>query len=139
MADQFDKNKILLFTTIGIAFLFFKIPHLKTFLAICAFVFLLSLLTAMVIASSSALSSETGRFYGMGTTMGFLSSSTSLGMVIGPLLSGMIMDFSTTNILFYVIGVGWIISALLLLLSTSSVRNRWRLTKSERTFSNDHS
>lgn len=139
MADQFDKNKILLFSTIGIAFLFFTIPHLKSFLAICAFIFLLSILAAMVIASSSALSSETGRFYGMGTTMGFLSSSTSLGMVIGPMLSGVIMDFSTTNILFYAIGVGWFISALLIIFNTNSVRKKWRLIKSERTFSNDHS
>jgi MFS transporter, DHA1 family, multidrug resistance protein len=139
MADQFDKNKILLFSAIGIAFQFFIIPHLTDFWSICIFVFLLSILTALVISNSSALSSEKGRFYGMGTTMGFLSSSTSLGMVIGPLISGLIIDNFTTNILFYIIGVGWLISALLIIFNRRSIRSKWRLTKSERTFSNDHS
>jgi MFS transporter, DHA1 family, multidrug resistance protein len=139
MADQFDKNKILLFSAIGIAFQFFIIPHLTDFWSICIFVSLLSILTALVISNSSALSSEKGRFYGMGTTMGFLSSSTSLGMVIGPLISGLIIDNFTTNILFYIIGVGWLISALLIIFNRRSIRSKWRLTKSERTFSNDHS
>jgi MFS transporter, DHA1 family, multidrug resistance protein len=139
MTDKVDKNKILLFSSTGIGCLFFIIPHVKTFLAISVLVFLLSILSAMTIASSSALSSEAGRYYGMGTMMGFLSSATSLGMVIGPLLSGVIIDFSTTNLLFYSISGGWFIGALLILLNNRIVIKRWRLSKSERTFSNDHS
>jgi MFS transporter, DHA1 family, multidrug resistance protein len=139
IADIFNKNKIIIFASIGIAFLFFILPHVKTFWTLSLLVFLLSILFAMAIAGSSALSSETGRSYGMGTTMGFLSSTTSLGMVIGPLLSGAIMDFSTTSFLFYVIGGGWFIGAILMTVNNNSVIQRWRLTKNERTFSNDHS
>ena len=51
--------------------------------------------------AASALIVEEGRRFGMGSTMGAFAMAMSIGMAIGPLLSGVIADFASINLVFY--------------------------------------
>jgi MFS transporter, DHA1 family, multidrug resistance protein len=126
MADKYNKIKLLYTSSFGVAILFFIIPELGSFALLCGFVFLFSVFTAVVVASSSAVAAETGQRFGMGRTMGFLSSATSLGMVIGPLVSGVMTDLFSTSWLFFAIGGGWVLSALAVKINNSKILNNKR-------------
>ncbi|MBL0389146.1 MFS transporter [Tumebacillus sp. ITR2] len=60
--------------------------------AIAGLVVVVAGASALTLASASALSTVWGRKNGMGSTMGFLGSASSLGMIIGPLVSGFLLD-----------------------------------------------
>jgi MFS transporter, DHA1 family, multidrug resistance protein len=137
LADKYGKTKMLLISTFSIGVLFFIIPTVGTFPIMSMLVFIFSICTAVVIASSSAIATEFGRQFSMGKTMGFLSSATSLGMVLGPLFSGLIIDIAPTSWLFFSIGGGWLVSALLLKFTNSHMKQRWMVTKGERELSNN--
>jgi MFS transporter, DHA1 family, multidrug resistance protein len=126
MADKYNKIKLLYTSSFGVAILFFIIPKLGSFALLGGFVFLFSVFTAVVVASSSAVAAETGQRFGMGRTMGYLSSATSLGMVIGPLVSGLMTDLFSTSWLFFAIGGGWVLSALAVKLNNSKLLNNKR-------------
>jgi len=51
--------------------------------------------------AASALTVEEGRRFGMGSTMAIFFVAMSIGMVIGPLLGGVIADFVNINSVFY--------------------------------------
>jgi MFS transporter, DHA1 family, multidrug resistance protein len=126
MADKYNKIKLLYTSSFGVAILFFIIPELESFALLGGFVFLFSVFTGVVVASSSAVAAETGQRFGMGRTMGYLSSATSLGMVIGPLVSGVMIDLFSTSWLFFAIGGGWVLSALAVKINNSKILNNKR-------------
>lgn len=138
LADKYEKTRLLLGSCIGIAVLLFIIPKQETFTFICGTILIFSLLTALAIASSSALASESGKRYGMGKTMGLLSSATSLGMIIGPLLSGFIIQMYPISYIFYSVSGFWLISAVIIKYQNKKKKHKWSAVKDERIFSNDH-
>jgi len=61
-----------------------------------------------------ALNVELGNQYnGMGSVMGIFNSAMSLGMVLGPLVSGFIMDYLGMNQIFYLGAIIGIVAALI--------------------------
>ena len=56
---------------------------------------------AIALPSASALAVEEGRKFGMGSIMGIFIMAFSIGMAIGPLLSGVIADYVSLNSVFY--------------------------------------
>ena len=56
---------------------------------------------AIAMPAASALTVEEGRRFGMGATMGAFAMAFSIGMAIGPLLSGVITDLANINSAFY--------------------------------------
>jgi MFS transporter, DHA1 family, multidrug resistance protein len=130
MADKYNKTKMLIYSSLLNAILFSVIPIVDNLFIISLIVFLFSIVTAVVIASSSAVATETGRRYGMGKIMGFLSSATSLGMVFGPLFSGLIMDVTDSDWLLVAIGGGWLISTVLVILNNTSKVKQISFTES---------
>lgn len=57
--------------------------------------------------ASGALATELGREHGMGNVMGFFNTGMSLGMIVGPVLSGWIMDlFGLSTVFIFVGAVG---------------------------------
>jgi MFS family permease len=67
---------------------------------------------------SSALVITEGRRFGMGSTVAIMTMSTSLGMVIGPLMGGIILDAVDVNASFYSAG-GIMVLGLVLFVSLS--------------------
>ena len=109
IADRF--NRRVLVTVGGLINLTFLalIPLAHSFwqlLGLCAFG---GLGGAVSMPAASALTVEEGRKFGMGSTMAIFSMAFSIGMAIGPLLSGVIADLANINSVFYFgAGVGLI-------------------------------
>jgi MFS family permease len=51
--------------------------------------------------AAAALTVEEGRKYGMGSTMSIFFLAMSIGLAIGPIISGVIADFINVNSVFY--------------------------------------
>ena len=56
---------------------------------------------AIAMPAASALTVEEGRRFGMGSTIAMFTMAMSIGMVIGPLLGGVMADFVNINSVFY--------------------------------------
>ena len=101
IADRFNRRALVIIGgLINIANLAL-IPLGSNFwwlLGICA---LGGLSGAIIMPSISALTVGEGRRFGMGSTMAILAMAFSIGMAIGPLLSGVIADSVGVNSVFY--------------------------------------
>jgi len=101
IADRFNRRALVgAGCLINLSFLAF-IPLTHSFwqlLVLCVFG---SLGGAIAIPAASALAVEEGRRYGMGSIMGLFAMALSIGMGIGPLLSGVINDTMNINSVFY--------------------------------------
>jgi MFS family permease len=60
---------------------------------------------ATAIPSASALSVEVGQRLGMGFSMGLFSTAMSVGMIVAPIISGVVMDTLGVKSVFFVAGV----------------------------------
>ena len=56
---------------------------------------------AIALPAASALTVVEGRRFGMGSTIAVFAMAFSIGMVIGPLVGGVIADFANINSVFY--------------------------------------
>ncbi|GAI04556.1 unnamed protein product [marine sediment metagenome] len=56
---------------------------------------------AISMPAASALTIEEGRKFGMGSTIAVFTMAMSIGMAIGPLLGGVIMDSLNVDSVFY--------------------------------------
>ncbi len=101
IADRFNRRALVVVGgLINLTFLAL-IPFAHSFwqlLGICAFG---GLGGAVSLPAASALTVEEGRRFGMGSTMAVFAMAFSLGMAIGPLLSGVIVDLANINSVFY--------------------------------------
>jgi len=55
--------------------------------------------------AASAISAIIGQEIGMGATMGVFTSAMSVGMIVSPVLSGVVMDIFGVGSVFYVAGI----------------------------------
>ncbi|HHJ11197.1 MAG TPA: MFS transporter, partial [Bacteroidetes bacterium] len=60
---------------------------------------------AISMPSASAITVIAGKRYGMGASMGVFNTAMSVGMILAPLLSGMVMDTLGLIYIFYVAGI----------------------------------
>jgi MFS family permease len=60
---------------------------------------------AVLMPATTALAAEYGRELGMASVMSTVNLGMSIGMIIGPLTSGLIMDFLNLNSVFYIGGL----------------------------------
>jgi len=101
IADRFNRRLLIVIGCLtNLAFLTL-IPLGRNFwqlLGICAFG---SLGGAIAMPSASALVIEEGRKFGMGSTMAIFGMAFSIGMAVGPLLSGVIADSVNVHSIFY--------------------------------------
>lgn len=118
MVDRYNKVKLVIISALLTVVILSLFPWVHALWSIALLMILVGLSSAVTLASSSALSAVIGRTSGMGVTMGFLGSATSLGMVIGPLLSGLLVDLYQIEITFY-------FSALLWALGTAAFAVLW--------------
>ncbi len=101
IADRFNRRTLIVIGGLtNLAFLAL-IPLGSNFwqlLGICA---LGSLGGAVALPAASALAIEEGKRFGMGSTMAMFNMAFSIGMAIGPLLSGVLADVANINSVFY--------------------------------------
>jgi len=105
IADRFNRRAMVVVgNLINLTFLAL-IPMTHNFwylLGVCA---LSGLGGAISMPAALALTVNEGRKFGMGSAMGVFAMAFSIGMAIGPLLSGIIADFADINSVFYLAAV----------------------------------
>lgn len=58
--------------------------------------------------AAGAVATELGREHGMGSLMGYFNMSMSLGMIVGPIIAGLILDgFGTESVFLFAAAVGF--------------------------------
>ncbi|TDQ36252.1 MFS transporter [Aureibacillus halotolerans] len=112
-ADKHNKFRLILFSGLFTFVILLIFPLIGTTLwIIAALLILLGVTSALTLASSSALSTQIGRKIGMGGTMGYLGSASSLGMIIGPIVSGLIYESFDIDFTFYFSSAVWLVGIL---------------------------
>ncbi len=101
IADRFNKRALIVFGSLIKLTLLALIPLMHSFWQLLGLCALQGLGSAVSLPAASALIVEEGRKFGMGSTIGIFTLAMSIGMVIGPLLGGVIADFVSINSVFY--------------------------------------
>lgn len=105
LADRFNKNYLITFGGLVSAVGMLLFAFSSTFVEIMGARLIFAVGIALIIPAMSSIAAIEGRIYGAGTTMSALESATSLGLMVGPLLSGVLADqFSLKPI--FMIGSG---------------------------------
>jgi len=102
LADRYNKNHLIiiggLVGSVGMALFVYSV----TFWHVMAARLIFALGTALISPALSSIAAIEGRVYGAGTTMSALDSAMSLGMMVGPLISGVLADLFTMRPIFWV-------------------------------------
>ncbi len=77
------------------------IPHTFSFIQILSVNIVLGFLGALSLPAASALIVNEGKIYGMGSTMAIFNVAMSVGLALGPLASGIILDIWGLSGIFY--------------------------------------
>ncbi len=105
LADKHNKVKLIVIGGGISSLVFLLIPKAQNFSQLLLITGIGSVAGALSLPAGTALNVELGRNYGMGSTMGVLDTSMSIGMIIGPLAGGLLMDIAGLNFTFYLGGI----------------------------------
>ena len=101
IADRFNR-RILIILGSFISFSFLAlVPLMHNFRQLLGLCIFGAIGGAISMPAASALTVGEGRKFGMGTTMAMFAMAMSIGMAIGPILGGIIADYSDVNSVFY--------------------------------------
>jgi len=101
IADRVDRRALVIIGCF-ISFTYLAlIPLAHNFGQLLALCTLGSLGSAISVPAASALTVEEGRKFGMGSAIAMFTVALSIGMAVGPILSGVIVDFTNINAAFY--------------------------------------
>ena len=101
IADRFSRRFLIVLGCL-VSFTYLAlIPLAQDFWQLLALCALGSLGSAISVPAASALTVEEGRKYGMGSAIAVFTMALSIGMAVGPILGGAIVDFTNINSAFY--------------------------------------
>ncbi len=101
MADRFHRRPLVVAGCL-VSFVYLAlVPPADSFGQLLALCVLGSLGGAISIPAASAIVVTEGRKYGMGSAMAVFNVAISIGMAVGPILSGVIADFVGIDAVFY--------------------------------------
>ncbi len=101
IADRFNRRAMIIVGNLINFTPLVMIPFTNSFLQLFGLIVFRSFGSVISLPASSALSIREGRKFGMGSTIGALSIASSIGMGVGPVLSGAIADFFNLQSVFY--------------------------------------
>jgi MFS family permease len=101
LADRVNRKMLVV---VG-SFLYFSIvpfiPYTADFIQLLSLNIVLGFLGALSLPAASALTVTEGKNFGMGSTMAIFNVAMSVGLAIGPLTSGIILDLYGLSGVFY--------------------------------------
>ena len=108
IADRFDRRRLLLMGGLLNFVLLALIPLASSFWHLLGLLSIRSIGDSIARPAQSALTIEEGRRFGMGSTIAALALATSLGMGIGPILSGTFHDYlgGIQSVFYFMAGIG---------------------------------
>lgn len=112
LADKWDRTKMMVFGSVIMAFAISLIPFSTSFLQLLAIVLSRAVGGAIVLAAATAMTTQIGREHGMGSTMGIFNTSMAVGMLLGGVMSGSVMDSIGINYVFYMASVYYIVGVI---------------------------
>jgi DHA1 family multidrug resistance protein-like MFS transporter len=101
IADVFSRRALVVLGALVSLVYLALIPQSATLWPLLGLVVLGSVGNALAVPAASAIAVEEGRKYGMGSTLAAFNVAMSIGMAVGPILSGAIVDFTDINAAFY--------------------------------------
>jgi MFS family permease len=101
IADRFNKKGLVIFFSFLYILSLAFIPLANSFWLLLLLCLPRGIGGAISTTASSALMLEEGRKYGMGSAMALMMMAMSIGLVVGPLLGGVIDDLVNINSVFY--------------------------------------
>ena len=108
VADKLSKYKMLLQIVIGSfigTIVLFMVPLCHDFTTLLLANVLIGLGAAISMPVATDIAVVIGKKVGMGSWMGIFNTTISLGVIIAPLMSGVVMDYSGINSVFYFAGI----------------------------------
>lgn len=116
VADKWNRNALVIIGSVLNIFFLGLIPFGRNFYELLLICFLGSLGGSISMPSASAMIVEEGRKFGMGSTMAIFGMVFSVGMGIGPLFGGLIVDTISVTAVFYTGAMMGVLGVLILLL-----------------------
>lgn len=113
LADKVSKVKLAMIGGLTGSSFFFLIPYSGDFTILIIVNSIIGILWAISGPAITALAMDQGRECGMGCVLGLMDSATSLGMIIGPLIAGILMNFYGLPSVFFFSGTVGIIGIFL--------------------------
>ncbi len=101
IADRVDRRLLIVSGSILYSLAIFLLPLTGSFTSVLMVNLLLGLFGAVSLPASTAVIVEEGKKYGMGSTMAIFNVAMSLGLGVGPLVSGIIYDLFDLKTIFY--------------------------------------
>ena len=101
IADRLSRRLLAIGGCVITSLFLFSLPLGQGFGVLLVIAVVGSLGSATIVPAASALTVQVGRRYGMGSSIALFGMAQSIGMVIGPLVSGAVADHAGTNSAFY--------------------------------------
>ncbi len=101
MADRRNKVVIVALGSLAMSIVVFIVPFAASFVQYLVLFLLLGISEAVVLPALGAFAVEEGREFGQGSMMGIFSMSMSLGVLVGSMLGGLLMDIFGIQFSFY--------------------------------------
>ena len=101
LADKLNRKMLVILGSILYFVIVPFIPHTLSFIQILTLNIILGLFGALSLPAASALIVKEGKQYGMGQTMAIFNVAMSLGLGVGPLASGVVLDIWGISGVFY--------------------------------------
>jgi len=101
LADRMNRRNLILIGNIPYCLAIILFPFATSFLQVLMINLILGVLGAMSMPAATAIIVGEGKKFGMGSTMAVFNVSMSLGLGCGPLVSGIIHDYSGLSEVFY--------------------------------------
>ncbi|HHS13191.1 MAG TPA: MFS transporter [bacterium] len=115
LADRMNRAMLMVTGNLMTALPLLLTPVAGTYGHLVGLAVVMGVGTGLAFPAASAVATEVGRHHGMGNVMGFFNQSMSLGMIIGPLAAGWIMDIWGVNVVFIFAGAAGIFGSVLTL------------------------
>jgi len=100
IADKIDRRTLIITGNVITAMALLLTPLAKEFIHLIYLGLFMGVGSGLAFPAAGAVATELGRDHGMGNMMGFFNLAMSIGMILGPIVSGFIMDQYGKDVVF---------------------------------------
>ena len=104
LADRYSRPVLAMISVLGVAAVVSWVGLATEFWHILGLFILMGIVEALFLPTTSAMAMEGGRSFGMGSIMGVFNSAMNVGMVVGSLGAGLLIDAFGFDLSFIIIG-----------------------------------
>ena len=105
LADHYSRPLLTIISVLGVALVISLLGFSTELWQMVPLFVLIGIVEALFLPATSAMAMEGGRSFGMGATMGVFNTAISVGMFIGALCAGILVDQFGFGFTFIILGV----------------------------------